>query len=115
VQRMHQCLHHFVANAPWGDAALLGRVRDYALPGMIRKGPVVAWIVDDTAFVKRGTHSVGVVRQYCGQVGKQEKCRMAVSLSVATGDSTLARRPAPAPSAGSFHRFGLMHFSFARR
>jgi SRSO17 transposase len=56
---------------------------------MKRNGSVVAWIVDDTGFVKKGTHSVGVVRQYCGQVGKQENCRVAVSLSVATEQASL--------------------------
>src|ERR1700674_4282604 len=89
VRRVHQSLHHFVANAPWSDEALLERVRHYVLPVMKRNGPVVAWIVDDTGFVKKGTHSVGVVRQYCGQVGKQENCRVAVSLSVATEQASL--------------------------
>jgi SRSO17 transposase len=56
---------------------------------MKRNGPVVAWIVDDTGFVKKGVHSVGVVRQYCGQVGKQENCRVAVSLSLATEQASL--------------------------
>jgi SRSO17 transposase len=56
---------------------------------MKQKGPVVAWIVDDTGLVKKGTHSVGVVRQYCGQVGQQENCRVAVSLSVATEQASL--------------------------
>ena len=89
VQRTHQSLHHFVANAPWSDQALLERVRHFVLPVMKRNGSVVAWIVDDTGFVKKGTHSVGVVRQYCGQVGKQENCRVAVSLSVATEQASL--------------------------
>ena len=89
VQRMHQSLHHFVANAPWSDEALLERVRHFVLPVMKRNGSVVAWIVDDTGFVKKGTHSAGVVRQYCGQVGKQENCRVAVSLSVATEQASL--------------------------
>ncbi len=88
VQRMHQSLHHFVANAPWSDEALLERVRQFVLPVMKRKGSVVAWIVDDTGFVKKGTHSVGVVRQYCGQVGSK-KTRVAVSLSVATEQAGL--------------------------
>src|SRR6202140_1482343 len=89
VQRTHQSLHHFVANAPWSDEALLERVRHFVLPVMKRNGPMVAWIVDDTGLVKKGTHSVGVTRQYCGQVGKQENCRVAVSLSVSTREVSL--------------------------
>src|SRR6202790_2581169 len=89
VRRVHQSLHHFVANAPWSDEALLERVRHFVLPVMKGNGSVVAWIVDDTGFVKKGTHSVGVARQYCGQVGKQENCRVAVSLSVATEQASL--------------------------
>ena len=89
VRRVHQSLHHFVANAPWSDEALLETVRHLVLPMMKRNGPIVAWIVDDTGFPKKGTHSVGVVRQYCGQVGKQENCRVAVSLSLATEQASL--------------------------
>jgi SRSO17 transposase len=89
VQQMRQSLHHLVAKAPWSDDALLGYVRSYVLPAMRKRGPVVAWIVDDTGFPKKGKHSVGVTRQYCGQVGKQDNCRVAVSLSVATWSSSL--------------------------
>lgn len=89
VRRVHQSLHHLVADAPWSDEAMLQQVRRYVLPAMETTGPVVCWIVDDTGFPKKGTHSVGVTRQYCGQVGKQENCRVAVSLSVATWTSSL--------------------------
>jgi SRSO17 transposase len=89
VQPMRQSLHHLVAKAPWCDETLLAEVRSQVLPAMQKQGPVVAWIVDDTGFPKKGEHSVGVTRQYCGQVGKQENCRIAVSLSVATWDSSL--------------------------
>jgi len=89
VQATRQSLHHLVAKAPWSDEALLEQVRSQILPSMQKQGPVVAWIVDDTGFPKKGKHSVGVTRQYCGQVGKQENCRVAVSLSVATWSSSL--------------------------
>ena len=89
VRRMHQSLHHVVADAPWSDEVILRQVRDAVLPVMQKHGPVVCWIVDDTGFPKKGSHSVGVARQYCGQVGKQDNCRVAVSLSVATWGSSL--------------------------
>ena len=89
VQATRQSLHHLVAKAPWRDEALLDHVRQQVLPAMQKHGPVVAWIVGDTGFPKKGSHSVGVTRQYCGQVGKQENCRIAVSLSVATWDASL--------------------------
>jgi SRSO17 transposase len=89
VEPMRQSLHHLVAKAPWSDEVLLEEVRNQVMPAMEKDGPVVAWIVDDTGFPKKGKHSVGVTRQYCGQVGKQENCRVAVSLSVATWSSSL--------------------------
>jgi SRSO17 transposase len=89
VQATRQSLHHLVAKAPWNDQSLLDHVREQVLPVMQKHGEVVAWIVDDTGFPKKGKHSVGVTRQYCGQVGKQENCRIAVSLSVATWNSSL--------------------------
>jgi SRSO17 transposase len=89
VGRMHQSLHHLVADAPWSDEALLAEVRSRVLATLQRQGPVVAWIVDDTGFPKKGSHSVGVARQYCGQLGKQDNCRVAVSLSVATSNASL--------------------------
>jgi len=89
VRRMHQSLHHLVADAPWSDEAMLERVRGYALSAMCKQEPVVAWIVDDTGFPKKGKESVGVAHQYCGQLGKQENCRVAVSLSVSTGTLSL--------------------------
>jgi SRSO17 transposase len=86
---MHQSLHHLVADAPWNDETLLDRALDTVLSTMLKQGPVVAWVVDDTGFPKKGRHSVGVTRQYCGQVGKQDNCRVAVTLSVTTESASM--------------------------
>src|SRR5712664_3989249 len=79
----HQSLHHFVANAAWDDDAVMRVARGLVLEAMERHGAVAAWIVDDTGFPKKGRHSVGVTRQYCGVLGKQENCQVAVTVTVA--------------------------------
>src|SRR6266516_5528908 len=81
----HQSLLHFVGQAPWSDQAVLDKVREMVLPSIERHGPIEAWIIDDTGFPKKGRHSVGVARQYCGQLGKQDNCQIALSLSLANG------------------------------
>ena len=85
----HQSLLHFVGVAPWSDEKVLAKVREMVLPAMKRHGPIEAWIIDDTAFPKQGTHSVGVHHQYCGQLGKQANCQVAVSLSIANHSASL--------------------------
>jgi SRSO17 transposase len=85
----HQSLLHFVANAPWSDQAVLGKVRQTVLPKIEGLGAIEASIVDDTGFPKKGKHSVGVARQYCGQLGKQDNCQTVVSLSVANRYASL--------------------------
>ena len=89
VQAAHQSLHHFVAKADWVDDAVMATVRDLVLPVISKTEPIRAWIIDDTGFPKKGTHSVGVARQYCGQLGKQDNCQVAVSLSVANEQASL--------------------------
>src|SRR3954463_9982961 len=89
VGAAHQSLHHFVAKAAWDDAALLAAARAYALPALLEQGPVRAWIVDDTGLPKEGKLSVGVARQYCGQLGKRDNCQVAVTLSVAPEQASL--------------------------
>ena len=85
----HQSLLHFVGEGRWSDEKVLAKVREMVLPVIERAGPIEAWIIDDTAFPKKGTHSVGVARQYCGQLGKQDNCQVAVSLSLANARASL--------------------------
>jgi hypothetical protein len=70
VSAKHQSLLHLVSQAPWSDETVLQKVRELVVPSIERQGgPIEAWIVDDTGFTKKGTHSVGVARQYCGRLG----------------------------------------------
>ena len=85
----HQSLLHFVGEGGWRDEAVLAKVREMVLPRIERHGAIEAWIIDDTGFPKKGRHSVGVARQYCGQLGKQDNCQIAVSLSLANHDASL--------------------------
>jgi SRSO17 transposase len=80
----HQRLHHFVSNAGWDDREVRGVAARYAIAAMQEVEPVVAWIVDDTGFLKQGKESVGVQRQYTGSAGKTANCQIGVSLTVAT-------------------------------
>jgi SRSO17 transposase len=89
VSAQHQRLLHFVANAPWSDEQMLAKVRELVVPSMTRRGPIEAWIIDDTSFPKKGRHSVGVHHQYCGQLGKQANCQVAVTLSIANHHASL--------------------------
>jgi len=89
MEAQHQSLLHFVGVAEWSDERVLAKVREMVLPAIERHGPIEAWIIDDTAFPKQGRHSVGVQHQYCGQLGKQANCQVAVSLSIANHHASL--------------------------
>ena len=89
VSAKHQSLLHLVGQAAWSDEALMGKVRELVLPAIEAPGKIEAWIVDDTGFAKKGVHSVGVARQYCGRLGKTDNCQIAVTVSIANHAASL--------------------------
>jgi SRSO17 transposase len=89
VSVQHQKLLHFIGEGNWSDERVLAKVRELVVPKIERHGPIKAWIVDDTGFPKQGRHSVGVHHQYCGQLGKQANCQVAVTLSIANRHASL--------------------------
>src|SRR5271170_7416484 len=89
VSVQHQKLLHFVGEGKWSDDSVLAKVRELVIPAIERHGPIKAWIIDDTSYPKQGTHSVGVHHQYCGQLGKQANCQVAVTLSIANHHASL--------------------------
>jgi SRSO17 transposase len=82
--RGHDQLHHFVSSAAWDDAPLW-RVLAERADGIVG-GDNAVLVVDDTAIPKKGTRSVGVAAQYCGELGKQANCQALVSLTLAHGE-----------------------------
>jgi len=89
VSVQHQKLLHFVGEGAWSDEQVLAKVRELVVPKIERHGPIKAWIVDDTGVPKQGRHSVGVHHQYCGELGKQANCQVAVTLSIANHHASL--------------------------
>src|SRR5260370_5873209 len=89
VSAQRQKLRHFVAESPWSDERMLAKVYEMVVRAIERRGPIEVWIIDDTSFPKQGSHSVGVHHQYCGQLGKQANCQVAVTLSIANHHASL--------------------------
>ena len=79
-----QQLHHFVSTSPWATAPLEDELVKAA--DRLVGGPDAVLVVDDTALVKQGRRSVGVKRQYRGQLGKKANCQALVSLTLARAE-----------------------------
>lgn len=81
----HQELHHFLTNSPWDHQGVMdhvGRDADALLGGDADS----CLVLDESSFEKKGAHSVGVARQWCGRLGKTENCQVAVFASLCKGN-----------------------------
>jgi SRSO17 transposase len=106
----HQSLLHFIGEGGWSDEKVLAKVRELMLPKLERHGPIEAWIIDDTSFPKKGQHSVGVARQYCGELGKQDNCQVAVTLSITNHDASFYQELKQEVGLGHFEGRGWRGF-----
>jgi SRSO17 transposase len=89
TNNVHSKLLYFLGESVWDDGAVRLEAARYAIEAVQRREPVTTWIIDDTGFLKKGTHSVGVQRQYTGSAGKITNCQVGVSLAVATGSEQI--------------------------
>ena len=74
-------LHHFVAAGVWDAAPLETELLIQA--DRLVGGSDAVLVIDDTAVPKKGTHSVGVARQYSGTLGRTDNCQVATSVHLA--------------------------------
>src|SRR6516162_4531355 len=89
TNNVHSKLLYFLARSAWDDRAVRLEAARYAIEAVQKREPITTWIMDDTGFLKQGTHSVGVQRQYTGSAGKITNCQLGVSLAVATGSEQI--------------------------
>jgi SRSO17 transposase len=89
TNNVHSKLCYFLGRSEWDDRAVRLEAAQYAIEAVQKREPVTTWIVDDTGFLKQGTHSVGVQRQYTGSAGKITNCQIGVSLAVATSNEQI--------------------------
>lgn len=89
TNNVHSKLLYFLARSEWDDRAVRLEAARYAIEAVQKREPVAAWIIDDTGFLKQGTHSVGVQRQYTGSAGKVTNCQIGVSLAAATSSEQI--------------------------
>jgi SRSO17 transposase len=78
-----QKLQQFLADSPWPERVVWQAIRREVIPAV---EPLQAWVLDETGWLKQGKDSVGASHQYCGAVGKQAQCQVAVELVVSDGE-----------------------------
>ena len=83
----YQNVHHAISVSPWDHRPVMDEIARQA-DGLLGGGRRTRLVVDDSGIAKKGRHSVGVARQYCGRAGKIDNCQIAVCTSLASGQQS---------------------------
>ena len=75
-------MQRLLSQSTWDQNGMRDQIRAFALEHLGTEQAVIA--IDETSFVKRGSHSAGVKVQYCGSTGRVENCQVGVFLSYVT-------------------------------
>lgn len=84
AERMHHKLLHFVGQSEWSDERVRLEAARYVCDVLGEQEELTTFVIDDTGFLKQGTESPGVQRQYTGSAGKITNCQVGVSLELST-------------------------------
>ena len=85
-------LQLFVGSGAWDDEEVMAELRRHVRAELADDDGVI--VIDPSAFPKKGSHSCGVARQWCGRLGKKDNCQIGVFLAYVTaeGNAPLDRR-----------------------
>lgn len=89
AQAKHASIQRFITDSVWDYRVILNAASDYAMPFLLSRGMLEAWILDDTGLPKRGNCSVGVGTQYCGERGMTINCQVVVTINLANHFASL--------------------------
>jgi SRSO17 transposase len=85
----HQVLHHMLSESAWSERAVLDQIAQEASQ-RLGNDEDTSLTIDESGVPKKGRHSVGVARQWCGQIGKVDNCQVGVFAALSRGsDATL--------------------------
>ena len=82
----YQPLHHFISHSPWDGQAVINEVAVQTQATFQRRAGRVGLLLDESGWAKAGRHSVGVARQYIGQLGKVENGQVGVFAALCQED-----------------------------
>ncbi|MBF0341526.1 MAG: IS701 family transposase [Magnetococcales bacterium] len=84
IECSDQQLQHMLTHAKWDHEVMIKQVAQDA-DHAIGDDQDAALVIDESSFIKKGKHSVGVARQWCGRLGKVDNCQVGVFAALGVG------------------------------